>query len=158
MTFFLIVSALVPYKRVDLAIETFNRMQLPLVIVGTGPERRWFSGDARAQTDGGRPYASPVWHNGPERPLHRPSNPEDQEEYYSGKKKCYTVKNILVIDETCRICLLSPTYEGKANDKSLANMEGYTLPRGSCLYQDMGFQGYTRGGDHDCPTQEKSSW
>ncbi len=36
--YFLIVSALVPYKRVDLAIETFNRLGERLVIVGTGPE------------------------------------------------------------------------------------------------------------------------
>ncbi|MDP8214319.1 MAG: glycosyltransferase [Candidatus Euphemobacter frigidus] len=35
--FFLIVSALVPYKRVDRAITAFNRLGLPLKIVGTGP-------------------------------------------------------------------------------------------------------------------------
>jgi hypothetical protein len=51
-----------------------------------------------------------------------------------------------VIDETCHICFLSATYEGKANDKNLADLEGYTLPHGSCLYQDMGFQGYTCDG------------
>jgi glycosyltransferase involved in cell wall biosynthesis len=38
--FYLMVSALVPYKRVDLAIAAFNRLRLPLVIVGSGPERR----------------------------------------------------------------------------------------------------------------------
>lgn len=37
--FFLLVSRLVPYKRVDLAIEAFNRLGRPLVIVGDGPER-----------------------------------------------------------------------------------------------------------------------
>jgi hypothetical protein len=42
------------------------------------------------------------------------------------------------------MCVLSATYEGKANDKSLADLKGYTLPPGSCLNQDMGFQGYTR--------------
>lgn len=36
---FLIVSALVPYKRVDLAIQTANALQLPLRIIGDGPER-----------------------------------------------------------------------------------------------------------------------
>jgi glycosyltransferase involved in cell wall biosynthesis len=36
----LIVSALVPYKRVDLAIEAYNRLKRPLVVVGEGPERR----------------------------------------------------------------------------------------------------------------------
>jgi glycosyltransferase involved in cell wall biosynthesis len=35
---FLIVSALVPYKRIDLAIETFNRSGEKLKIVGTGPD------------------------------------------------------------------------------------------------------------------------
>jgi hypothetical protein len=33
-------------------------------------------------------------------------------------------------------------YEGKAHDKSLDELEGSTLPHGSCLYQDMGFQGF----------------
>ena len=51
-----------------------------------------------------------------------------------------------MIDETCHICFLSATYEGKENDKSLADLEGSTLPRGSCLYQDIGFQGYRRDG------------
>jgi hypothetical protein len=51
-----------------------------------------------------------------------------------------------VIDETCYICFLSTTYEGKANDKNLADLEGYTLPYGSCLYQDMGFQGFVLNG------------
>jgi len=36
--FYLVVSALVPYKRIDLAVEAFNRLGLPLLIIGTGPE------------------------------------------------------------------------------------------------------------------------
>jgi glycosyltransferase involved in cell wall biosynthesis len=36
--FFLMVTAMVPYKRVDLAIKACNRMKTRLVIVGTGPE------------------------------------------------------------------------------------------------------------------------
>lgn len=35
---FLIVSRLVPYKRVDLAIEAFNELGYPLFIVGTGSD------------------------------------------------------------------------------------------------------------------------
>jgi glycosyltransferase involved in cell wall biosynthesis len=38
-SFYLIVSALVPYKRVDIAIAAFNRLRLPLVVIGVGPER-----------------------------------------------------------------------------------------------------------------------
>ncbi|MCI0707769.1 MAG: glycosyltransferase [Ignavibacteriae bacterium] len=36
--YYLVVSALVPYKRVDLAVEAFNKTGERLVIVGTGPE------------------------------------------------------------------------------------------------------------------------
>ena len=34
--YYLIVSRLIPYKRIDLAIEAFNRLGLPLVIAGIG--------------------------------------------------------------------------------------------------------------------------
>ncbi len=37
--YFLAVSRLVPYKRLDLAVQAFNKLQLPLVIAGGGPER-----------------------------------------------------------------------------------------------------------------------
>jgi DDE superfamily endonuclease len=47
-----------------------------------------------------------------------------------------------VIDETCQICFLSATDEGKANDKILAELAGYRVPPGSYLYQEMGFQGF----------------
>jgi len=36
--YYLIVSALVPYKRVDLAIRAFNKLREKLVVVGDGPE------------------------------------------------------------------------------------------------------------------------
>lgn len=36
--FFLVVSRLVPYKRVDLAIQACNELKLPLRVIGTGPE------------------------------------------------------------------------------------------------------------------------
>lgn len=36
--YFLVVSRLVPYKRVELAVEAFNRLKLPLKVVGAGSE------------------------------------------------------------------------------------------------------------------------
>ena len=36
--FYLVVSQLVPYKRIDLAVAAFNRLGRPLVIIGDGPE------------------------------------------------------------------------------------------------------------------------
>ena len=38
--FYLVVSALVPYKRVDLAVAAATRMNRRLLVVGSGPERR----------------------------------------------------------------------------------------------------------------------
>lgn len=37
--YYLIVSRLVPYKRIDLAIQAFNRLGLPLRIIGDGRDR-----------------------------------------------------------------------------------------------------------------------
>ena len=36
--YFLVVSRLVPYKRIDIAIRAFSKLKLPLKIVGTGSE------------------------------------------------------------------------------------------------------------------------
>jgi glycosyltransferase involved in cell wall biosynthesis len=38
--FFLIVSALEPYKHIDIAIDAFNRLRIPLKIAGVGTEAR----------------------------------------------------------------------------------------------------------------------
>jgi glycosyltransferase involved in cell wall biosynthesis len=38
--FYLVVSALTPYKRVDLAVEACNRLGRRLLVVGTGPEEQ----------------------------------------------------------------------------------------------------------------------
>lgn len=39
--FYLIVSALVPYKRVDLAVEAFNQNRKNLIVIGDGPELKY---------------------------------------------------------------------------------------------------------------------
>ena len=38
--YFITVSRLVPYKRIDLTIQAFNELKLPLVVVGDGPARK----------------------------------------------------------------------------------------------------------------------
>ncbi|MEI7903539.1 MAG: transposase family protein [bacterium] len=83
------------------------------------------------------------FHDGTERPINRPSDPADQTANYSGKKKQHTVKNNVIIDNDCRIIFLTDTVEGKKHDKKLADETGYTLPAGSILVQDTGFQGFT---------------
>ncbi len=37
---YLVVSALVPYKRVDLVVDAFRHLRRPLVVIGKGPEER----------------------------------------------------------------------------------------------------------------------
>jgi glycosyltransferase involved in cell wall biosynthesis len=49
--YYLVVSALVPYKRVDLAVEAFNELKLPLRIVGEGPLKRALQKRARANVE-----------------------------------------------------------------------------------------------------------
>jgi hypothetical protein len=71
-------------------------------------------------------------------------NDDEQVEYWSGKKKRHTVKNIVLIDEQCRIRFLGATFAGKWHDKALVEDEDYRLPEGSWLYQDRGFQGFMR--------------
>lgn len=45
--FFLIISRLKPYKRIELAIKAFNEMGLPLLIIGEGEERGYLEKIAR---------------------------------------------------------------------------------------------------------------
>ena len=124
-------------------------------------------GEARDARDRGCFDLPPVRHDGTDRPSQRPRDPEEQAEYYRGKKKRHTLKTLFVIKETCHIFLLSHTCEGKASAKSIAELEGYTFPPGSCLYQDQGFQGLVlpgitifqpkkkpRGGELPPPEQE----
>ena len=46
--YFLVVSRLVPYKRVDLAVRAFNRLGLPLRIIGDGRDRSRLEAMAQA--------------------------------------------------------------------------------------------------------------
>lgn len=47
-SYFLIVSALVPYKRIDLAIDAFRRRPEELLVVGSGPSERKLKATAPA--------------------------------------------------------------------------------------------------------------
>ena len=49
--FLLVVSALVPYKRIDLAIEAANQLDRRLLIVGVGPERDRLASLASAKVE-----------------------------------------------------------------------------------------------------------
>ena len=90
------------------------------------------------------PQDSPVFfHDGTERPIQRPKDRDAQKAHYSGKKKQHTLKNNLMINAECKVVLLTPSYEGRRHDKRIADATEYRLPKGSVLYQDSGFQGFT---------------
>lgn len=81
--------------------------------------------------------------DGAERPIERPKDKNKQKEYYSGKKKKHTVKNLLISEtKTKKIKVLSPTVAGKQHDRSLADAQQYAYPKRTRLYKDTGFQGY----------------
>src|SRR5215210_7920986 len=81
--------------------------------------------------------------DGTERPIQRPKDKPRQREYYSGKKKRHTVKNVTIGDRrTRKIKALSRTRPGKTSDKRTADEEDYHFPARSKLWKDTGFQGY----------------
>jgi hypothetical protein len=86
------------------------------------------------------------FHDGTERPIPRPKDKVKQQQYYSGKKKRHTLKNLVVITALCYILFLTLTCEGKKHDKKVADETGYRLPEGSQLGQDTGFQGFVMEG------------
>lgn len=45
--YFLVASRLTPNKKVDLVVEAFNKLDLPLVVVGEGPQKKYLEGIAR---------------------------------------------------------------------------------------------------------------
>lgn len=72
----------------------------------------------------------------------RPVDEEQQKKLYSGKKKCHTRKNLIVIQRSKRIEYLSATVDGTVHDKKLADQCGLEYPDESSLLDDSGFQGY----------------
>jgi DDE superfamily endonuclease len=85
-------------------------------------------------------------HDGTERRIPRPQDTGEQKRLSSGKKKCHTRKNLLVIDQTLQIVYLSPTSPGAVHDKRIADEYPYPLPDGSLLWQDLGFLAYELDG------------
>ena len=58
------------------------------------------------------------------------------------KEATYRENNLMITADS-KVVLLTPSYEGRIHDKRIADRVGYSPPRGSILYQDSGFQGFT---------------
>jgi hypothetical protein len=89
------------------------------------------------------PCFPPLGHDGTERRVGRPHDPIEQTRHYSGKKKCHTVKNVLLSNAVLAILFLSETYAGSTHDKRIAEATPSPLPTGSRLLQDLGFLAFT---------------
>jgi len=84
--------------------------------------------------------------DGTERPITRPKDKDERKQHYSGKKKTFTVKNLVVSQRKGKVLYLSDTFEGKKHDKAICDEEDYRFPEGSQLWKDTGFQGYEPAG------------
>ncbi|MEP0819330.1 transposase family protein [Trichocoleus desertorum] len=80
--------------------------------------------------------------DGTERRINRPKDKTERKQYYSSKKKTFTVKNNIISQRRGKVAFLSDTYKGKKHDKAIYDEEEYQFPDGSKLWKDTGFQGY----------------
>lgn len=81
--------------------------------------------------------------DGTERRRQRPKDAKKQAEYYSGKKKIHSEKNVVIATvKKKRVSFLSQTYPGKTHDKKVAETENIVYPEHMTLLKDTGFQGY----------------
>ena len=89
------------------------------------------------------PLLKDLYIDGVERPTQRPKDYHEQKDYYSGKKKRHTRKNIIVADANREILLLSQTHPGRHQDYGLFKESSFPhhLPDDVSLWVDSGFQG-----------------
>lgn len=81
--------------------------------------------------------------DGTERRRQRPKQAGKQAQYYSGKKKIHSDKNVVIATaKRKRVSYLSQTYPGKTHDKKVADTEHILYPKQIALHKDIGFQGY----------------
>ena len=73
-----------------------------------------------------------------EQPIERPKY--NQRAYYSGKKRCHTLKTEIRIDPDDIIWDVSKCYGGRTHDYKL-HKKGSTLPSSVRIYADSGYQG-----------------
>jgi hypothetical protein len=87
------------------------------------------------------PEVDELYIDGTERPTQRPSDYAIQKEFYSGKKKDHTHKN-LVLSNACReILVLSNTQPGRNHDYALFKELNPQIPPHVVNWVDLGFQG-----------------
>lgn len=95
--------------------------------------------------------------DGTDRRRLRPENPEKQREYYSGKRKAHSVKNLVLIKTNAEtVVYLSPTVAGSQHDKKIADTVNIQYPPRSTLTKDTGFQAYEPAEVHTIQPTKKN--
>lgn len=89
------------------------------------------------------PQLKDVFLDGTERPVQRPKDGKKRKKVYSGKKKQFTRKTIIMTDENKKILILTPTKSGRRHDKRLADKAGLpsVIPKEVTVFTDTGLQG-----------------
>jgi hypothetical protein len=80
--------------------------------------------------------------DGTERPVKRSVTHAHQEQFYSGKKKTHTVKNVVTIDpDTRRITGVTNTYLGKTHDLEVLRTDPlfFQISRGGMMCHKRSF-------------------
>jgi len=123
----------------------YIRQLLPILAtaldgLGVMPER---DGPQVARHERRQSEAPDLIVDGVERRRQRPKNPQIQAIHYSGKKKCHSDKNVVVVNtQTRRVSFLSQTLPGCVHDKALADHAAIRYPKNCTLRSDLGFYGY----------------
>src|SRR5437588_9977656 len=147
-----------PHLIAGLANHAQNLGRCPSTLAGALGAALGAEPDAHrgAGPTGRQPSESPPFcHDGTERRIQRPKDPDQQKSHYSGKKKCHTVKNVVLVDRQLTIQFLSSTHPGTVHDKRIADTTPYPLPQGSHLLQDLGFLAFTlEGVSIEMPTKK----
>lgn len=81
-----------------------------------------------------------------EQPCYRSKNYEQQEKFYSGKKKRHTIKTQITVSSQGRILDVSNMYAGSIHDKKVIDQENTIekLPEQTCQRFDAGYVGVTK--------------
>lgn len=89
------------------------------------------------------PEIKEIYIDGTERPIRRPYKNSRQKEFYSGKKKRHTMKNLVVADKKKKIIVITKTGQGKSHDYQTFKDERIAsgIPDGVDVFVDNGFQG-----------------
>jgi hypothetical protein len=77
-----------------------------------------------------------------ERRIGRSTDYQVQKLHYSGKKRCHTLKNLLITTLEGEVIYLGETFEGSLHDKTLYDQAELEFPhQWHCLWADLGFVG-----------------